>query len=179
MLPPTVLNWLIRLLHSSQSILLYALLSSIGKPLCLFILEVKLEAVRIKYASRNTKYSKTFDEYFSSAFHLLRRSFVLSTISSPSTAYFRTLLFLPVNPIKEIRVAISISSPSRFQWKSWLTSRCNCCLFLYIFSKFLENLSRSIHNFNNRNPSIIFGWGGIMPKITIQPGNSKIPQCII
>ena len=63
-LPPAVLNWLIRLLHSSQSILLYALLSSIGKPLCLFILEVKLEAVRIKYASRNTKYSKTFDEYF-------------------------------------------------------------------------------------------------------------------
>ena len=78
-LPPAVLNWLIRLLHSSQSILLYALLSSIGKPLCLFILEVKLEAVRIKYASRNTKYSKTFDEYFSSAFHLLHRSFVLST----------------------------------------------------------------------------------------------------
>ena len=96
-LPPAVLNWLIRLLHSSQSILLYALLSSIGKPLCMFILEVKLEAVRIKYASRNTKYSKTFDEYFRQR---PCRSFVLSTISSPSTAYFRTLLFLPVNPRK-------------------------------------------------------------------------------
>ena len=51
--------------------------------------------------------------------HILKR--LMSTLRqrflffvAPSTAHFRTLLFLPVNPIKEIRVAISISTLADF-----------------------------------------------------------------
>ena len=100
-------------LHSSQASTLsnsffFTRFCHISVTLCLFILKIKFSKARINYASRNYK---TSAEY-SSALSPLRSSIACTQIPSPSTACFRTLLFLPVNPTKEIRVAFSISNVS-------------------------------------------------------------------
>ena len=74
----------------------------------------------------------------------------------PLLLRFRTLLYLHVNLIKAIRVAITISTSSRFQWESWITWNCNCCLSLYVFYKFLEEPVMVNTQFHQCNPSIIF-----------------------
>ena len=69
---------------------------------------------------------------------------------------FELCLYLHVNLIKEIRVAITISPSSRFQWESWMiTWSCNCCLSLYVFYKFLGEPVMTTQ-FHQCNPSIIF-----------------------
>ena len=127
---------------------IHSSLLALSVTLCLFILKIKFSEARINYASRNYK---TSAEY-SSALSPLRSSIACTQIPSPSTACFRTLLFLPVNPTKEIRVAISISNVCRFQWESWITWSCNLLIAHDGFSK--ENSSRSIHN------SINYLWLG-------------------
>ena len=76
----------------------------------------------------------------------------------PLPLCFQTLLYLRVNLIKEIRVAITISPSCKFQWESWITWSCNCCLSLYVFYKFLEEPVMTNPQFHQCicNPSIIF-----------------------
>ena len=92
----------------------------------------------------------------SSGITLLRLRLAARISLLPLPLRFRTLLYLHVNLIKEIRVAITISPSCKFQWESWITWSCNCCLSLYVFYKFLGEPVMANPQFHPCNPSIIF-----------------------